>query len=67
MVSTRQEQKKNTNGLFLGNIGCGGKKKKTLNAQAITKLLPVLIVLQWVSAFGVVQNYHKIDIAITSD
>jgi hypothetical protein len=43
------------------------KEKKTLNAQAITKLLPVLIVLQWVSAFGVVQNYQKIDIAITSD
>jgi hypothetical protein len=51
--------------LFLGNIGCG--EKKTLNAQAITKLLPVLIVLHWVSAFGVVQNYQKIDIAITSD
>jgi hypothetical protein len=42
-------------------------EKKNLNTQAITKLLPVLIVLQWVSAFGVVQNYQKIDIAITSD
>jgi hypothetical protein len=41
--------------------------EKNLNAQAITKLLLVLIVLQWLSAFGVVQNYQKIDIAITSD
>jgi len=37
----------------------------SLNSQAITKLLPVLTVLQWLSAVGDVKSDQKIDIAIT--
>ena len=37
----------------------------SLNSRAITKLLPVLTVLQWLSAVGDVKSDQKIDIAIT--